>query len=75
MDREWERRADDGDGQFAIAVGLLAVARAIKNLGNGDAATSMGAIEAFGMHVGEKMDALTSAIHSAADDLTGNDPR
>ena len=36
----------------------------LKYLGNGDAATSMGAIEAFGMHIGEKLDRLAEAIES-----------
>lgn len=62
MSRDWERRADDGDGRYAIACGLLAVARSIDWLGNGDAAMTMGAIEAYGLHIGKKMDALTDAI-------------
>ena len=40
------------DGLFAIARGLHDVARAIDRLGNGNASTQMGAIEAFG----EKLD-------------------
>jgi hypothetical protein len=57
------------DGSFAIAYALLKLAKAqedaaihLKYLGNGDAATTMGAIEAFGMHIGEKLDSLTGAI-------------
>jgi hypothetical protein len=60
--KEWEIHADDGDGQFAIALALMEVARSIDRLGNGDAATSMGAIEAFGLHIGEKMDDLILAL-------------
>jgi hypothetical protein len=63
--------AKKGDGLFAIAHAILKLADAqqnlathVKYLGNGDAATTMGAIEAFGMHIGEKLDAITSAILS-----------
>lgn len=52
------------DGLFAIARSLDRVASALRALGNGDAATSMGAIEAFGAHIGEKLDALTVEIAS-----------
>jgi hypothetical protein len=37
-------------------------ARAIHLLGNANADTPMGAIEAFGKHIGEKMDNLAYAI-------------
>lgn len=57
------------DGSFAIAYALLRVANAqadtathLKYLGNGDAATPMGAIEAFGAHIGEKLDAIAVAL-------------
>jgi hypothetical protein len=57
------------DGSYAVAYALLQVAAAqekaathLKYLGNGDAATTMGAIESFGLHIGEKLDALTQAI-------------
>lgn len=63
-DRDWQERADDGDGQFAIACALMAVARSIDRLGNADAATPMGAIESFGEHIGKKLDSLTDAIGS-----------
>jgi hypothetical protein len=63
---EEKARTDPG---YATAYALLLIADAqkqqamwLKFLGNGDAATHMGAIEAFGMHIGEKLDALTSAI-------------
>jgi hypothetical protein len=67
MDREWEERAENGDGQFAIACALIAIARAIDRLGNGDAATNVGAIEGLGMHLGEKIDALSAAISSISE--------
>ena len=47
---------------YELAAQVGAVARALHALGNGNAATPMGAIEAFGKHMGEKMDALTSAL-------------
>jgi hypothetical protein len=57
------------DGLFAIAFALLQLVEAqqeiayqIKKLGNADAATPMGAIEAFGAHIGEKLDALAGAV-------------
>jgi hypothetical protein len=58
-----------GDAGYAIAHALLKLARAqesladhVKYLGNGDAVGSMGAIEAFGLRIGEKLDALTGAV-------------
>lgn len=50
------------DALFAISRSLDRVASALRSLGNGDAATPMGAIEAFGDLIGKKMDALTDAI-------------
>jgi hypothetical protein len=61
-------RANMVDALFAIADALNGVARQIRDLGNGDAATPMGAIEAFGMHIGEKIDALASAVGSLKDE-------
>jgi hypothetical protein len=63
----WELRANNGDGKFAIAVALLDIAKALYALGNGNAATQMGAIEAFGDHIGKKLDDLTGALHGMAD--------
>lgn len=50
------------DGLFAIAQALDGVAHAIHRLGNADACTPMGAIEAHGKHMGEKLDGLIDAI-------------
>lgn len=61
-EQEWERRAEEGYGEYAIAIALLRVAYQLQCLGNGNAATQMGAIEALGMHLCEKMDALADAI-------------
>lgn len=70
-----EDKARAGEGLFAVAYALLQLAEAqqrlavhVKYLGNGDASTTMGAIEAFGMHIGEKLDALTTAIQERMDD-------
>ena len=46
-------------GRWAIAAGLFAIANARRS------AASMGAIEAFGKHIGEKIDTLADAIVSA----------
>jgi hypothetical protein len=64
---EWEMRADKGDGKFAIACALIAIARSIDRLGNGNASTQMGAIEALGAHLGEKIELLASAISDISD--------
>jgi len=57
------------DAGYAIAYALLKLATAqadlafhVKYLGNGNAATQMGAIEAFGKHIGEKLDLIADAL-------------
>jgi fumarate hydratase class II len=66
MDDEIARRFEDSTGVeaglYAIALGLYRVANEIKWLGNGDAATTMGAIEALGVHLGEKFDGISNAL-------------
>lgn len=70
LDRAMEEIGSKIDNPlFAIAYGLLMLAdsqnetaRAIHLLGNANADTPMGAIEAFGKHIGEKMDNLAYAI-------------
>ena len=56
-------------GQELVAYAIMQLALAAQNiatqlkyLGNGDASTTMGAIEAFGMHIGDKLEAMTAAI-------------
>ena len=60
------------DGLFAIARGLEAVAKAVQRLGNNDAATSMGAIEALGKVMSEAIsgagEAVAEAIGSAPEE-------
>lgn len=58
---------DDGAALIAYAVLRLAeaqfeTAQALRDLGNGDATTTMGALEALGKHMGEKVDELTQAV-------------
>ncbi len=52
-----------------VRAGLDGVAFWIKYLGNGDAATRMGAIEGHSKHIGEKLDHLTEVIGDFADAL------
>lgn len=59
---------DEKDGGlWAIASALFALScatrEAARHLGNGDAVTGgKGAIEAFGMHIGDKLDMLADAL-------------
>jgi hypothetical protein len=59
LDNEVEEQLKAGNeiaaGLFAIASALQSVAVQLKYLGNGDASTTMGAIEALGVHLGEKI--------------------
>jgi hypothetical protein len=59
--RKWEDFSDD-DGAYAIAVALLQVAAAIDRLGNADAATPMGAMEALGAVLSDKLERLADVI-------------
>lgn len=68
----FEKKAEK-DAGYAIAYAILQlaaaqekVARQIQYLGNGDATDNRGAIEAFGMHIGEKIDELTRAVLEAS---------
>ena len=76
LDSEVEEQLEDGNavaaGLFAIAAQLQLVAVQLKYLGNGDAATTMGAIEALGMHLGEKLEAEGQVIASAIE-MTANE--
>lgn len=65
-----EPRVNIVDGLLAIANGLHSVSRAIRDLGNADAATPMGAIEAFGGVIKEDLcDALKYAGEVIAESL------
>jgi hypothetical protein len=65
---EWNERAEE-DGTYAIAAALVRVASALRDLGNGNAATPMGAIEAYGKRIGEKLDHLNSVIAEVGERL------
>ena len=59
--------ADAVDGLFAIARTLDGVAFALKLLGNADACTNMGAIEAHMVAVRDGADRMAEAIDAVAD--------
>jgi hypothetical protein len=61
-DKLWKLAEDHNEPRYAIAAALLRVAYEIKYLGNGNAATQMGALEAFSLHLGEKIDAVALAM-------------
>jgi len=63
MGYNFDRKDYKTDGE-AIAAGLFAVANAIHYLGNADAATPMGAIEAFGMVMKEGLSDVSDSIAS-----------
>ena len=55
--------------EFDCLVGsIYAVARALKLLGNADAATSMGAVEALGAVIQEGLLGITSVIENIGND-------
>lgn len=58
------------DGLFEIARALNNCAREIRNLGNGDACTPMGAIEAFGEHIGK---IVAAGMTEIAEAIEGDD--
>ena len=51
----------------AILLAGRAIAYQLKYLGNGDASTPMGAIEAYGKLIGEKLDVLTNVLETGLD--------
>lgn len=71
--REWIARRARDDGSYAIAFALLQVSEElidigtyIKYLGNGDAATSMGAIENLAKELRDGLGAVSSALVEVA---------
>lgn len=52
-----------------VADALASIARALRDLGNADATTPMGAIEAFGVVVREVGDAIGDAIREGLFDI------
>jgi hypothetical protein len=55
-------------GNVTEAEAINNVAVALKYLGNGDAATTMGAIEALGAILGEKLDRLADVTYMREND-------
>jgi hypothetical protein len=70
MPRYFESEEYETDLQ-AVADGLFAIAAAIKLLGNADAATSMGAIEALGKVIKEGFESLASSFETLAGSIDG----
>lgn len=56
---------DDTD----IVAAAKIIAGAFDRLGNNGAATNMGAVEALGSHLGEKLERIGNALGSIADEL------
>jgi hypothetical protein len=60
-DRNFEP-ANVVDGLFAISRSISELASAVRDLGNGNAATPMGAIEAFGVIVKQQLDSISVSL-------------
>ena len=56
---------DHAIGLGLIALSLCEVATQLKYLGNGDASTSMGAIEALSMQIKEGLESIAASIGSS----------
>lgn len=54
---------------YTVAIGLVRIAHALQNLGNGDAATPMGAIEALGLVFKEGFQGLNGALDGGLQEL------
>lgn len=54
------------DDEHDVAEALVSIARAIHRLGNADAATAMGGLEAHGMTMHEGLLAIASALNEVA---------
>lgn len=72
----FEEKARAGDGAFAIALAIMdlsdsqeATAKSLQRLGNGDASTSLGALEAHSMQIVAAAEALGSHIETAAGNI------
>lgn len=63
-DRVFSRADDMDDPLWAIAAGLFSVAYALRCLGNGNASTQMGAIEALSVRIGDSIDRIAHAIEA-----------
>jgi len=56
--------------KLEVAEAIEKIAMALKYLGNGDASTTMGAIEAHGMAIKESSETISSSLNSIAIALT-----
>lgn len=61
------------DEENELAEALQAIARSIHRLGNADALTPMGGLEALGKVLSESMDGLASAIREVAEAIREHD--
>ena len=61
------------DDENDLAEAMQAVARAIRNLGNADAATPMGGLEALGKVLSESIDSLAASVSEVADAIRSQD--
>jgi hypothetical protein len=66
-DRNGEQ-ANVVDGLFYIGRAIHALAKAIDRLGNADASTPMGALEAHGKFTSESLDRIADAIREHSND-------
>jgi len=55
------------DDENPLAEAIIRIARAIDRLGNADAATPMGGLEALGEHLGGKLSEIALSIGELAD--------
>jgi hypothetical protein len=55
--------------KLEVAEAIEKIAMALKYLGNGDASTTMGAIEAHGMAIKESAETISSALESIASSI------
>ncbi len=64
------------DEEDSLAEAIQSVARSIRDLGNGDAATHMGGLEALGKVLSESIEILASAMNDIAEAIRehGRDP-
>ncbi len=60
--RDYEAAHGVERGLYAIAIALTDVAYQIRSLGNGDAASPMGAIEALSVQIREGLDGIAMAM-------------
>ena len=58
------------DALDSISASLRGIAKALHALGNADASTPMGAIEAFGAVVEESADKLAGGLHAIAEAIS-----